>query len=280
MKNLKAKETIQAIKLNLRAMWGRAFVRVVGANREPFWIISETILPVLALSSYIFVYRALKAPPEFEGFVVIGGVMTAYWLNILWSMASQFYWEKMSGQLELFFISPMHIMSLLTGMAFGGLLMTSTRAVVILIIGILVFNVNFVVTSWIALILAFIFTMSSLYGLGMCMASLFMLFGREAWHLSNLLTEPVYFLSGFYFPLSSLGFWVSLVASIIPVSLGLDAIRQLLFTPQKAFPFLHYNIEILILIGLTIIYLLTSFKALKAMEKKGKEEATLSLRWQ
>jgi len=35
------------------------------------------------------------------GFVVLGGTMTAFWMNVLWSMASQLYWEKEMGNLQL-----------------------------------------------------------------------------------------------------------------------------------------------------------------------------------
>src|SRR5207253_3313179 len=66
--------------------------------------------------------------------------------------------------------------------------------------------------------------------LGMLFASLFMLYGREAWNTANLLQEPVYFLSGAYFP----GFYGPIVplaiqaaGSLIPMTIGLDAIRRL-----------------------------------------------------
>ena len=42
-----------------------------------------------------------RAPPEYVGFVVLGGAMTAFWLNVMWMMASQLYWEKSQGNLEL-----------------------------------------------------------------------------------------------------------------------------------------------------------------------------------
>ena len=68
----------------------------------------------------MFVYRALQAPPEYIGFVVLGGAMTAFWLNVIWMMASQLWWEKSQGNLELYFAAPMSIMSVLFGMAVGG----------------------------------------------------------------------------------------------------------------------------------------------------------------
>ncbi len=47
------------IKLNLQAVAGRAYPRVVGANREPSWIFFEAILPLLGIAAYVFIYQAV-----------------------------------------------------------------------------------------------------------------------------------------------------------------------------------------------------------------------------
>ena len=60
--------------------------------------------------------------------------MTAFWLNVIWMMAAQLYWEKDQGNLELYFAAPMDLMSVLLGMAVGGLVMSSSRAVVVLVV--------------------------------------------------------------------------------------------------------------------------------------------------
>ena len=65
----------------------------------------------------------------------------------------------------------------------------------------------------------------------MTLSSLFLLYGREAWHTANALQEPVYFLSGLYFPIRSLGALGSVAAGILPLTLGTDAIRQVLLGP-------------------------------------------------
>ena len=60
--------------------------------------------------------------------------MTAFWLNVIWMMAQQLWWEKSQGNLELYFAAPMNIMAVLFGMAFGGFVMSSTRAAAVLVI--------------------------------------------------------------------------------------------------------------------------------------------------
>ena len=133
----------QQLLTNLRAVGGRAYPRVTGLFREKSWVAFEILLPFLATSAFVFVYRALQAPPEYIGFVVLGGAMTAFWLNVIWMMASQLWWEKSQGNLELYFAAPMSIMSVLFGMAIGGIFMSSTRAVVVLVIASIVFGVQF-----------------------------------------------------------------------------------------------------------------------------------------
>ena len=130
--------------------------------------------------------------------------MTAFWLNVVWMMAAQFYWEKDQGNLELYFTAPMHLMSILAGMAIGGLVMTSSRALAVIGIGSLLYGVTYDIDQPFLLAGVFLLTMIPLYGMGMLFASLFLLWGREAYHLAELLQEPIYFLGGVNFPLIAL----------------------------------------------------------------------------
>ena len=125
----------QVIENNARAL-GRAarIPRVRGMVREPSWLFFEILLPFLTTSAFVFVYRTLQAPEAYIGFVVLGGAMAAFWLNVIWMMAAQLYWEKDQGNLELYFAAPMNLMSMLLGMAIGGLIMSSTRALAILVV--------------------------------------------------------------------------------------------------------------------------------------------------
>jgi ABC-2 type transport system permease protein len=184
----------------VRTVIGRAYPRLIGLQRERSWLFFEIVLPLLGTSAFVFIYRALGAKPEFTGFVVLGGAMTAYWMNVLWSMATQFYWEKETGNLALYLIAPTSRMAILLGMALGGMAATTVRALAVLVLGSFVFGVTFTVSNWGSLLLVFFLTLVALYGLGMIFASAFLLYGREAWHMANLLQEPVFLLSAFISP--------------------------------------------------------------------------------
>ncbi len=266
---------------NLRAIRGRAYPRIIGSRREMSWLFFDITLPLLTVSAYAYIYKYIQAPDEFVGFVILGGAMTAFWLNILWAMASQLYWEKEIGNLQLYLIAPISRMSILAGMAVGGLFMTSIRAAATMIIGVAIFGIALSFSSPVMLVLIFVVTMISLYGMGMMFASLYLLLGREAYHLSNLLTEPIYLASGLYFPVKALGFWAAAGASIVPMTLGLDALRQLFYpSTGEEYGFLPVNTELGILVALCVAFLFLSKYSLDYMEKLGKTTGRLTLRWQ
>ena len=263
-------------RLYLQTVIARAYPRIIGQQREKSWLFFDILLPLLSVCAFVFVYKAINAPEDYIGFVVIGGAMTAFWMNVLWSMSSQLYWEKEQGNLALFIITPTSMMAILLGMALGGLLATTLRALVIILLGSLFFNVQYAVTSFAQLFAVFILTMIALYGLGMMSASLYLLLSREAWHISSLAQEPIYLFSGFYFPIKNFSFWISAAASIIPLTLGLDAMRQLVFKSGPSLGFLSVQVEIIILFILSIVFLIAARLMLAHMEKLAIREGRLT----
>jgi len=263
-------------RLFLMTVLGRSYPRVVGMQRERSWMFFDIFMPLLAVSAYVFVYRAIGAPEEYVGFVVMGGAMTAFWMNVLWSMSSQLYWEKEQGNLALYIISPASMVAILLGMAVGGLFATLLRAIAIITLGSLLFNVTYVIASFWQLIAVFSLSMIALYGLGMMSASIFLLLSREAWHIANLAMEPVYLASGMYFPVKNLGFWAAAAASIIPLTLGLDAMRQLVFETGPTLGFLSVKTAMAILALLSVVYLFTARRLLAYIEKLAVREGRLT----
>jgi ABC-2 type transport system permease protein len=272
--------TGRVIRSNLRAIAGRAYPRIVGLTREPSWVFFEILLPFLAVSAFVFVYRSLGAPEEYIGFVVLGGAMTAFWLNVVWMMAAQFYWEKDQGNLELYFTAPMNLMSVLAGMAIGGLVMTSSRALAVVVIGSIVYGVSYDVQEPWTLVAVFILTMVPLYGLGMLFASLFLLWGREAFHLAQLLQEPIYFLGGVNFPIRAIGPLAAFAVATLPLAVGLDAMRQLAFPSLAETGFLPVGTEMAILAIMAVVFLVAARYALRYLETLARREGRLTLRSQ
>ena len=265
------------LRRNLAAVWARARVRVFASFRNKEWFVGETLFPFLTMSAFVLVYRGLGAPPMYEAFVVLGGAMIAYWNNVLWSMASQFFWDKEEGILQLYLVAPVSRMTILLGMALGGIVMTTSRAAAILLGGILVFHVSFPVDRLLPALGLFVLSLAAVYALGMILSSLFLLWGREVWHTATIFQEPIQLLSGFFFPVRALGVGVALVASALPVTLGLDGIRQVFYGSAARglvpLPWIPW-----ILAGLLVLYLGLARLSLQVMEELGKREGRLTVR--
>lgn len=260
-----------------RATAGRSYPRIVGSNRDRSWLFYDTVLPLLGTIAFVYVYKTLGAPERFIGYVIMGGATTAFWMNVMWAMAAQFYWDKQGGNLELYMIVPCGIPAILLGMSVGGFVSTLFRAVAIVLIGSLLFGVQYAMADLPLFVAIFGVALVALYGLGVTFASLFLLWGREAWYLAELFMEPVFLASGFYFPVRALGFWAAMGTSIIPLTLALDAMRQLLF-PGAHPALLPVWWELGGLAMLAVGFLVIARMSLRKMEYLARREGRLSLR--
>ena len=264
-----------------QATLARTYPRVAWMFRSRTWLVQETVLPVLSVAAFAFSYRWMNAPPEFVGFVILGAAMTTFWLNVLWSMGAHLYWERDSGNLELYIMAPAPMMAVLTGMALGGMTTTLVRAAAIVAAGVFLFDVPVHPSNWGTFVAVFLLTLAALYGLGMMFASLFLLWGREAWHTVNLLQEPVYLLAGLNFPLTVFKLWLptAVVGAflLVPLAAGMDAMRQVLF---RAEGLIDLEWEIVLLAAMAVSFLSLARGALRLLERKAKEEGRLSVRWQ
>ena len=199
--------------------------------------------------------------------------MTAFWLNVVWMMAAQLYWEKDQGNLELYFAAPderderaardgrrrpgheldpggrdpVHRDGRVRGDASAS-------------------------SQWALLIAVFLLTLAALYGLGMMLASLFLMWGREAFHLTQLMIEPVYFVSGLNFPVGRLGVLGALAIALIPLAVGLDAMRQLAFASTGPTGTPAARIEALILVAMTVVFIGLARWLLHSIEERARRE--------
>jgi len=272
---------ISPIKLFFQAAAARTYPRVAWLFRNRSWLIQETVLPVLSTASLVLLYDWMQAPKEYLGIVVLGAAMTTFWLNVLWSLGAHLYWERDGGNLELYIMSPAPMMAILAGMALGGMTTTLVRAITILTAGALIFDIPFQPSSWWLVLLVFLLTLVALYGLGMMFASLFLMWGREAWHTVNLLQEPVYLLAGINFPLKALGQMthaaLPAIGLMIPLAAGMDAMRHVLFGMESFIPFWW---EVGLLAGMGIVFLILARYCLAILEHKAKVEGRLTVKWQ
>ena len=266
------------LRIFFKTVVARAYPRVIATWRQVAWIFFDMAFPIVGSLAMVLVYQGLHAPRQYLGFVVMGGAMLAFWQNVLWSMATQFSWDRGNGTLELYTIAPTTFEAVLLGMAVGSMITTTIRAAVILVAGSLLFGISYASSGALAAIGVFLLTLAALYCLGMLLASLFLFYGREAWHLATALQEPVNFLSGLYFPVRALGSYVAGGASLVPMTLGLDAMRQLLLPGTPVF--IPVGLETSIVAIQVPLYAVLAGVALRFLETRARSEGKLVTRWE
>ena len=261
----------------LRAMKARAVVRILSMYNEPLWVVVNTGFPVLSSMALAILYLSTGLQ-AFTGFAILGGVMISFWGNVLWSMASQFNWDKQEGLFEVYLTSPVSMTALLIGMSVGGIVGTVPSAVVVTILGWAIFHPP-IQANWPGVALSFALTLAALYALGMMLSSLYLAYGRHAESLNNALHDPVSMLSGVYFPsigtYSPFPFAVQAAVSLIPLTIGMDALRRTLFATVESGSILP---DLLALATMSAVLLWGSSLTLRALEKKGREDGTLTVR--
>ncbi|PCN50251.1 hypothetical protein B6U99_05450 [Candidatus Geothermarchaeota archaeon ex4572_27] len=266
----------EALRRGLKLAVARCYVRVKGGNREPSWLVWEVFLPLLMISSVIYSYRSMGAPEEFVGFVIIGGAMMSFWLNVTWGMGSMFYWEKEKGNLELVVASGAPLSGLLLGMALGGMFNTSIRAAAIVLLGTLIFGARFDASRIPSALAVFTLTMAALYGLGMALASIYLMYARSGWRLSEALEEPMMFLSGMYYPISVFPRLMQLVACLFPLTIGIDGVRRSLVLGAGIY---ELSGHIIALSAMAAVSIYAAIWLLRRMERVARREGRLVLRW-
>jgi ABC-2 type transport system permease protein len=267
------------LDLGIRTALARSYPRIIAANREPSWIVFEVLMPLFSMSALVLVYKALHAPPQYTGFVIVGAAMTAFWTNVVWSMAMQLNWDKGGGNLELWMMAPANTVWVIVGMALGSIVTVTTRAVAVIALGIFIFRVQFPLSGIGPALLAAAVGIFGMYAFGALMASVFLAYGRAAFRFEQLATDPVFMITGTYFPIRAIGAVGATVVALVPLTLTLDAVRQALF-PETQVALLPYWTEVGILLVLGIVLAVGAERALAFMEKLGKTRGSMTLKWQ
>src|SRR5579875_1967674 len=125
-----------------KTAYARAYVRIKGVNSDVTHFIIDIGLPLIGLSAILLAYKSLNAPSQFLAIAAIGGAMMAFWYNVLWGMASQFYWERETGNLPLYISSGAPMPGVLLGMALGGAVNMTIRAVGVLLATVYLFGIK------------------------------------------------------------------------------------------------------------------------------------------
>jgi len=186
-------------------------------------VVWSLLFPIFMLFTFSFRYGATGPDIEFINFLIPGIVgMTAMFGSTNETMS--IVWDKSMGVFDRILAAPVSSTSIIVGKTMAGAVMGVISALVLLIIGNIIFGVSFAnigVVILIILLASFSFT-----GIGTIISGLASE-PREAMMLSNLLRFPMMFLGGVFFPTEAMPMPLPYVAKALPLTYATEALRTI-----------------------------------------------------
>jgi len=186
-------------------------------------VVWSLLFPIFMLFTFSFRYGATGSDVQFINFLIPGIVgMTAMFGSINETMS--IVWDKSLGVFDRILAAPVSSTSIIVGKTMAGAVMGVISAVVLLVIGNIVFGVSFANISIVILII--LLASFSFTGIGTIISGLASE-PREAMMLSNLLRFPMMFLGGVFFSTEAMPMPLPYVAKALPLTYATEALRTI-----------------------------------------------------
>lgn len=268
-----------------RALFAVTYKNWLMFLRYPNWLVGFFIWPVLFPLGFIFTARALGGPEggalasfnaltgttDYLSYIVVGSTFYM-WLNItLWDVGFQLRQEQLRGTLESNWLAPTPRLALLVG---GSLLSLGTSlfflAVTVLEFR-LFFGVNLAAGNVGLLLLILLLTALTVYGIGFAFASLVLRF-REASAMVFLVRGVFMVFCGVTYPLAVLPGWMQGVASALPLTYAIRAVRDVTLSGAG---FSDIVPDLLTLAGFALVLPVLGLLAFYQMERRARRTGSL-----
>ncbi len=215
------------------------------------------ILPTFLFFAF-FVGRQLDIPKYFPGFLAMSLFFTSSSVGPLIVP-----WEKQSGTFERLLSMPVNVATIVIGDALAGALFGLLISTIIGVLGIVLLGLT--VTNIFLLIVLFVVGNMCFAGLGVLLSS----FGGRApaniMMLAALVRFPLIFISGVFIPLSELTVPGLYITYGSPLTYLVDGLNASLGQP----PFLGWEVDLLLLVLFTLVFLYGATKVLQRNMMKG-----------
>ncbi len=272
--------------LRIRTFFEKLYVFVAIRGFE-VWISYKTqvvftvlgwLLPVF---SYYFIgvmYKGAVAPAlqqyggSYVDFMVVGVAFQGYVSSAFTTLSSRIRNEQLMGTLEYVLMSPTRLSSFLLYNVAWAFLLNSMNAAVILGVGVFVLGVSFSHADILGAVIALLLAILSNMGLGMISAGVIMI-TKQGDPISFFFNAVSNLLSGVFFPIAVLPYWLRLFSYILPLTWSLQAIRLALLKGYGVLALAHYE---LILLGFTAVTLPLGLLAFSMGFKQARKEGSLS----
>jgi ABC-2 type transport system permease protein len=232
-----------------------------------FYFVSELIGDAPKVQSSLSDYGG-----NYFSFVLIGIAFSNFLAVGLGSFSAVIRSEQMIGTLEAMLVTPTRLSTVILSSSQWSFAFTSLRVGVYLLLGAVLFGVDFSNAEILPALTALLLTVIAFSSLGIISASFVMIFKRGdpiAWALSTSST----LIGGVYYPISILPDWLQTLSYLFPITYSLRAIRLSLL---QGAGFSEVSSELLALVIFSIITIPISLIIFRYAVARAKKVGTLA----
>ena len=164
---------------------------------------------------------------DYFAFVLIGIALTDYLTVSTSAFASEIRSAQIIGTLESLLVTQTSLNTILFSSFTYKLLSTSFRMALYFLLGIFVFGIKFGTFNLFLLALTFFLTLLPFLGLGLLSAAFIIVF-KQGSPIPMLMAMSSGLLSGVLYPVTVLPPWAKPLSALLPITHGLEAMRQIL----------------------------------------------------
>ncbi|MDO8947200.1 MAG: ABC transporter permease [Desulfocapsaceae bacterium] len=208
---------------------------------------------------------------DFFAFVLIGIAFTDYLTISTTTFANEIRNAQMVGTLEALLVTPTSMTTILLSSYGYNLLATSLRVIFYLLFGTLIFGVQLQLPGFATFLITFFLTLLPFFGLGLLSAAFIIVF-KQGNPISTFLAMSSGLLGGMLYPVSVLPAWLKPFSAMLPITHGLEAMRQVLLNGAGI---VEIRKQLLILALFSILLLAIGIYALYASLKVARKEGSL-----
>lgn len=230
-------------------MWLREVKKFLRTKSRIIGALGQPIFYLLALGYGLGSVFAAAGRGNYIEFLAPGIIgMTIIFSSIFNGMSV--IWDRQFGFLKETMVAPVSRVAIMFGRTLGGATVATLQGCIVLA---LTFLFGFTLSNWLLVVPALLLMLliALLFNaLGIMVASL--LTDMQGFQfIMNFLVMPMFFLSGSLFPLTGIPWFMQLLASIDPLSYGVDSLRTVLIH----MPHFGMSLDLAVLAGFTIVFL-------------------------
>jgi ABC-2 type transport system permease protein len=211
---------------------------------------------------------------NYFSFVLIGIAFSNFLSVGLGSFSTSIRGEQMMGTLEAMLVTPTRLPTIILSSSQWSFAFTSLRVGIYLLLGGLLFGVDFGNARVLPALTALLLTVIAFSSLGIISASFIMTFKRGdpmAWIISTSST----LVGGVYYPITILPDWLQGLSYLFPITYSLDAIRLSLLQGQ-GFGSSDVTRDLLALVVFSVVTLPISLLVFRYAVRRAKKDSSLA----